>query len=396
MTQSSTGGGLASGTGAPVRMAFPPYCEDCGGGGGGGGGGSPVITAEERYPGAYHDVEVGVVARDLIFLGPQKLATLNNGTTLFFTISDHLGSSSIVTSTTGTPTEYRDFRPFGTATVSQVIQDSKNDFRFTGKELDSETALQYFGARYLDNQFARFQSVDPFLLRGADLPRVLADPQQLNSYSYARGNPLILIDQDGNRSRLAQAVFSAVSSAFFSIPGIKQFEEYVQNNAARASNLSTSVVPIVGDIQDLREAATGRAAYTGEQLSPTERVISGVLAAAPVVSGSVVRHVAKSGDEFITLYHGSKLRHQEILEKGLPNKTLFFSTDPDAALKYSQIKADDPLNFVRLKIPRDQFDSFMNKGLLKDVTYSNSTDPFAREYLADRKIVEDLNKFIDR
>jgi RHS repeat-associated protein len=65
--------------------------------------------------------------------------------------------------------------------------------RFTGKERDAETGLDYFGARYLSSAQGRFTSVDPIQYSRA---RVL-DPQQWNMYAYARGNPVGLTDPTG-------------------------------------------------------------------------------------------------------------------------------------------------------------------------------------------------------
>lgn len=67
---------------------------------------------------------------------------------------------------------------------------------FTGKETDEESSLQYFGARYMDNDIGRFISIDPLLLRA--VVSVLNDPQSLNSYAYVRNNPIIFVDPDGN------------------------------------------------------------------------------------------------------------------------------------------------------------------------------------------------------
>ena len=62
-----------------------------------------------------------------------------------------------------------------------------NTHKFTGKELDSETGLYYFGASYYDPGIGRFLSVDP-----------LADRHpQWSPYVYALNNPLRLIDPTG-------------------------------------------------------------------------------------------------------------------------------------------------------------------------------------------------------
>jgi RHS repeat-associated protein len=62
--------------------------------------------------------------------------------------------------------------------------------KFTGKERDSETGLDFFGARYYSGAQGRFTSVDP-------LGGELANPQSLNRYTYALNNPLRFTDPTG-------------------------------------------------------------------------------------------------------------------------------------------------------------------------------------------------------
>jgi RHS repeat-associated protein len=62
--------------------------------------------------------------------------------------------------------------------------------KFTGKERDGESGLDYFLARYYSSAQGRFTSVDPLFLE----LRRLRDPQQLNLYAYTRGNPLKFVD----------------------------------------------------------------------------------------------------------------------------------------------------------------------------------------------------------
>jgi RHS repeat-associated protein len=69
---------------------------------------------------------------------------------------------------------------------------------FTGKERDSETGLDYFGARYFSGAEGRFISADwatkPEAVPYADL----SDPQTLNLYGYVRNNPMVKEDADGH------------------------------------------------------------------------------------------------------------------------------------------------------------------------------------------------------
>jgi RHS repeat-associated protein len=65
--------------------------------------------------------------------------------------------------------------------------------QFTGKERDTESGLDYFGARYYGSSMGRFMSPDPSGLTYADL----GNPQSFNLYSYVRNNPLTNIDPTG-------------------------------------------------------------------------------------------------------------------------------------------------------------------------------------------------------
>jgi len=65
-------------------------------------------------------------------------------------------------------------------------------FMFTGKERDSESGLDNFGARFDSSSFGRFMSPDPNNVGAAAI-----DPQSWNGYAYVRNNPLNLTDPDG-------------------------------------------------------------------------------------------------------------------------------------------------------------------------------------------------------
>jgi RHS repeat-associated protein len=69
---------------------------------------------------------------------------------------------------------------------------------FTGKERDTESGLDYFGARYYSSNMGRWMSPD-----WADKPEAvpysdLMNPQSLNLYGYVNNNPLSRADADGH------------------------------------------------------------------------------------------------------------------------------------------------------------------------------------------------------
>jgi RHS repeat-associated protein len=70
--------------------------------------------------------------------------------------------------------------------------------KFTGKERDAESGLDYFGARYYASSMGRWISPD-----WADKPEAvpysqLDNPQSLNLYGYVNNNPLSKADKDGH------------------------------------------------------------------------------------------------------------------------------------------------------------------------------------------------------
>jgi RHS repeat-associated protein len=64
--------------------------------------------------------------------------------------------------------------------------------KFTEKERDNETGLDYFGARYYASVQGRFTSADPLLASA-----MVENPQSWNRYSYTSNNPLRYVDSNG-------------------------------------------------------------------------------------------------------------------------------------------------------------------------------------------------------
>ena len=128
--------------------------------------------------------------------------------------SDFLGSTRLITDASGNPVRCFDYLPFGEEipagmngrsgcyeTMGSPQYPSPPDVadqKFTGKERDAETGLDYFGARYFSAAQGRFTSPD-WSAKPQPVPYAdLANPQSLNLYSYVRNNPLSRIDPDGH------------------------------------------------------------------------------------------------------------------------------------------------------------------------------------------------------
>jgi RHS repeat-associated protein len=111
---------------------------------------------------------------------------------------DALGNVRAVTNQAGQVIERHDYLPFGEECTSGPCANNLRvsggqPRKFTGKERDQETGLDYFGARYYGSQIGRFTRVDPVYTWRENL----ADPQRWSRYAYARNNPLRYVDPDG-------------------------------------------------------------------------------------------------------------------------------------------------------------------------------------------------------
>ena len=77
--------------------------------------------------------------------------------------------------------------------IRGTLYDEGIGSRCNGKERDSESGLDEFGARYYASSMGRFMTSDPIGI----MKQKFADPQQWNMYAYARNNPLSAIDVSG-------------------------------------------------------------------------------------------------------------------------------------------------------------------------------------------------------
>ena len=78
--------------------------------------------------------------------------------------------------------------PYGELLVDEHSSSEEMPYKFNGKELDEETGLYYYGARYMQPVASIWYGVDPLTEK---YPTV-------SGYTYCLGNPIKLVDPDGN------------------------------------------------------------------------------------------------------------------------------------------------------------------------------------------------------
>ncbi len=137
----------------------------------------------------------GQCIRDYIYFGGQLIAEYREFQPghYFFYASDQINSTRIVTDSTGTIVYSAAHEPYGgiQKTWTSTYDPS---LKFSGKQRDAESDLDYFGARYYDHSLYRFLSPDRAIISGG----ARFDSQRWNLYVYCGNNPMKYVDSNGN------------------------------------------------------------------------------------------------------------------------------------------------------------------------------------------------------
>ncbi|MGI5064192.1 RHS repeat-associated core domain-containing protein [Treponema denticola] len=157
--------------------------------------------------------EHGLRVSKHIFVGNSRLVTAmthadNNGDTTeqtekrYYYQADHLQSAQFITNARGEQYEHIEYTPYGELWIEETAPGiDKLPFRFTGKELDEETGLYYYGARYLDPKYSRWLSGDPALndyMAGSSVGEGgIYNTVNFNVYHYGGNNPIKYVDPNG-------------------------------------------------------------------------------------------------------------------------------------------------------------------------------------------------------
>jgi len=124
---------------------------------------------------------------DMETIDAQLMAPVSqNG--IYYLHGDHLGTGTFVTDGNALATQFFLNLPFGeTFLEQQVFGKYSNPYKFNAKELDSETGLYYYGARYYNPRLSIWYGVDPL---SEKYPSI-------NPYTYCMNNPINAIDPNG-------------------------------------------------------------------------------------------------------------------------------------------------------------------------------------------------------
>ena len=175
----------------------------------------------------------------------------------FFYHPDQVGSTSYITDLSGEVRQHVEYMPFGETFVDEHTFTDKQPYLFNAKELDDETGLYYYGARYYDPKTAIWLSVDP---NSENYPG-------WSPYAYAAQNPIVITDPDGRDWQISSVTINSKGRKTYNV----RFTAAVLNSSGKNINMNDlqSVIK-----QQVEKSFTGRSYKSKVKTIADIRVIS--------------------------------------------------------------------------------------------------------------------------
>jgi RHS repeat-associated protein len=177
----------------------------------------------------------GVAVRVTGSSNPQE-----NG--LFYTLGDHLGSTSLVTDASGNKVGEMRYMPWGETRYDGGT--TPTDYRYTGQREEAGIGLYYYNARWYDAKLGRFAQADTYI------PNRYT-PISYDRFGYVNNNSINFVDPSGNRP---SCEFEQSNCTYMMFPNQKKTpREYAVNwmlNNAKGNdctNLGGDCACTVGD-----------------------------------------------------------------------------------------------------------------------------------------------------
>jgi RHS repeat-associated protein len=232
-----------------------------------------------------------------IYVGNEKVARADFSSTpgqaivpdLFY-LHDHLGSTTVATDGAGQVRQISSYSPYGHNRFKGLPGSKAIDYGFSGKELHGMPDLSYFETRFLSSGLARFTQTDTLTLNPPDDWRM--SPQKWHPYSYCWGNPVTMVDKDGENaiSWLLDASIAAVDFVAAS------FEATVKLTEIKAAGVSDGVGAMIDHAKD-----------TLDLVEKTEKSVTHVM------KGDVEGATFKANQTLLETYHNASQNAQKAI-----------------------------------------------------------------------------------
>jgi len=302
---------------------------------------------------------------------------------------DHLGSPRVLTNSSATVTQRRDFMPFGEEVTTGAGRTTAQGWssasaprqKFTGYERDDESGLDFAQARYYNSKVGRFTTTDPILI---SKDRKF-NPQEINLFAYCKNNPLAFVDPHGEIIEWA----NKESKRFYD-----DFKKYI--NAMSDDN--PDKVGLLATIKQLEDSGVTYVINVTTQIDATRGEVEGRVS--PDESGEKimvnVRNIGNNHEEW-TL--NSRLGHELTHAQEFDNGEIGFEKRGDRGWSVMAFDHFDEVNAYRSSIAIARTNGSDNtnpklRGILR--AFEDAKGDAAKELEAYRRFTGKSNKEIIR
>ena len=146
---------------------------------------SIINGSTSLFIGLHYQVVAGTVTK-YYFAGASRIAMRVN-TTLYYLLSDHLGSTNIATDSSGNLVSELRYKAWGETRYAAGA--TPTSYRYTGQREESSFGLYFYNARWYDPASGRFAQADSIVPGGV---------QGFDRYAYVSNNPVRYNDPTGH------------------------------------------------------------------------------------------------------------------------------------------------------------------------------------------------------
>ena len=171
------------------------------------------------------------------YVGGTRVAE-RKGTTLYWLLTDHLGSTSITATSSGSKTAELRYKPWGETRYTYGT--TPTTFRYTGQREEASLGLYWYGSRWYSPGLGRFVSPDTIIPQPGS-------PMAWDRYGYVNSNPVRYTDPSGNTPLIVTALLGAAISfsASYVIQTISHINEGLKfSEAAKWSNMDKQALTV--------------------------------------------------------------------------------------------------------------------------------------------------------
>jgi RHS repeat-associated protein len=187
----------------------------------------------------------GNITDEYVFFGGKRIAHRTvSGNGINYYAEDFLGTTRVMTTSNGTLCYDADYYPYG-GERAPYTNTCTGNYKFEGKEHDTETNNDNFGARSYASAIGRWVSPDWSSTPVAVPYANLSNPQTLNLYAMVHDNPETFADLDGHDGP-SQNPISMFFKQILRLPAPPPKTTQTNNQQGGQNNGTQAAAPVTG------------------------------------------------------------------------------------------------------------------------------------------------------